>query len=711
MIKVIADWSSLFQTGLNNFFRTIYDLVVKHRVFIVVLAISIGVHWLWVFNLEYITYGDARVYVPETQRELLQNAFYIYNNSTNLGSIEISGGTKLIELVHGAFANLGMYYPVSFHFIYLYPITFLAPLAIYLFVRKFLKSEVAVFVACIVYLFNTYTLILQSAGVLILCAQIFSLFAFYFYYRFLIEKRTYLNFFATVFSLFIASTYDFRIFYIAAIISSLLLLNYLLFYKVEFKIIGLHVLIFILILGLNAHWLLAVSSVGQLVDNDLFSRKIFGSSYFDIESAITLFHRFWTGTKPAAFVNQPIPLYFWIIPFLAWFGFLTAGQKNNKQRFFIGLIALLGVFLTKQEDIPFSKIYQWLYAYMPGFNAFREASKFYFLTALGYSVLIGYFIDYFYRSAKFWFSLKFLLVILVSAIFLNNTRSLITGEFNTLFTLRYLPIEYEVLNKYLDSTNDSFRVLWIPLNSKWAVYSNQNPALTAIYLNEKYKALKKLPTYKDYTKPKNSIGNIFRQEFSNNLIDSLNVKYVILPLQDEANDDDFFSDYGKDRRYYSELLKATDYLVPVKIEGIGDIEVYENLDYVEKIFGSEKSVELSNFKNHSSSINFNMINPTYYILHGANNNKYVYFEEDFSPSWILRYRGEDGALNTIKSEKNDFGTNTFVVPDSYQDSFGDFELIFMPQEKYVLGIKISATIGILLLMFGIYKLIKPYVFK
>jgi hypothetical protein len=56
---------------------------------------------------------------------------------------------------------------------------------------------------------------------------------------------------------------------------------------------------------------------------------------------------------------------------------------------FFALLFVLGIFVSKHVSEPFGNLYYFLYDRLPGFNAFREASKFYILVVLGYAVGIG----------------------------------------------------------------------------------------------------------------------------------------------------------------------------------------------------------------------------------------------------------------------------------------------------------------------------------
>jgi|GEM_PF-7061107 len=63
-------------------------------------------------------------------------------------------------------------------------------------------------------------------------------------------------------------------------------------------------------------------------------------------------------------------------------------EENRRRRYilFFAVLSVIGILLSKQVSDPFGNLYYWLYDNFPGFNAFREASKFYILIALGYAV-------------------------------------------------------------------------------------------------------------------------------------------------------------------------------------------------------------------------------------------------------------------------------------------------------------------------------------
>ncbi len=76
---------------------------------------------------------------------------------------------------------------------------------------------------------------------------------------------------------------------------------------------------------------------------------------------------------------------------------------------------------------------------------------------------------------------------------------------------------------------------------------------------------------------------MLQHNFSQSLFNSSNIKYVVVPLQDIANDDDFFIDYGgredpNIRDWYINQLDQLPYLKRVDI-GTKELVVYENTGY------------------------------------------------------------------------------------------------------------------------------------
>ena len=158
-------------------------------------------------------------------------------------------------------------------------------------------------------------------------------------------------------------------------------------------------------------------------------------------------------------------------------------NRKNKNILFFGTIALLGIFLTKQVAPPFPDTYLWLFENFPGFNAFREASKFYLLIILGFSVLIAGFVDWIWKNLDdkgFQYYAKYASIIIIAGIFLWNTKPIITTEFGTLFVQREKPQEYAIFKDFVLKQDSYFRTLWLPTSSRWSIYTNNHPAVNTV---------------------------------------------------------------------------------------------------------------------------------------------------------------------------------------------------------------------------------------
>lgn len=709
----------------------IRSFVKKHYILILLILLHVFTHHTWIFNFDYLTYGDARVYPPQMQPSLVVNSGHIYATGLDLGSFELSGGANVIRLVHGLLASVGLFYNISFRVIYMYFYVFLAPLAIYLLASKFVKSKFGVFCAGLVYLFNTYFLVLQTAGVTMLLANMWGTFMLLFYYKFFVEKRTVPNFLMLILVSFITSIYEFRIFYIAFLICSLLILYKFIFVERKFSDLLIHGCTLVYTLLLNSFWFFPVIFSGQLLDNRLFSRGLFGSGYFDILSAFNLFHRFWSGGAVAQFQNQPIPLYMWLVPVMLIIGI----YKSRGIRFanFFALLSILGIFLTKQTDLPFPGIYSWLYDNFPGFNAFREASKFYYVSAIGFSVVIGLFMDWlwsFKPKLILQSYLRLFISVLCVFIFLYNSKPLVTLEFGSLFIPRHIPEEYKIYNDFIIDQQAPFRTLWFPSDSKWGYYSNTNPKLSFASLSTVYwKFLTERTDYTEFPAPPNTYSNLLRQSYSDNLLDAHSIKYVVVPIKDLSNDDDFFIHFGYDRNFYLSVISELDFLEEIPLEA-GELRVFENFDYKPRIYLT--SIRENMHTNiQAVEVSHRYVSPTQYKVSITNLNSITQlnFSEYYDKGWGLRVGNiswfeslmqKDYFVDSRFHYENDYHLNSYEIDPQYlkenypqsvtTNSDGsinvDFTLYFAPQAFFELGKAVTFFIilqFILMLWFWIVR--------
>ncbi len=575
-----------------------------------IVILPIFIYWIWFFKFDILTYGDWGFFFKESQLTLFSLP-YIWVESS-FGSIFLSASSYFSYLFMGLLGFLNNF-SISERIIYFWPSIIFASTGSYILINKILNNKLAAIISSFVYCYNTYFILGRTGHLTLMVAFSLAPLIFYLFIRTLEEKKIKLVIITGLIS-FICATYEFRAFYIIAFVLFFYFIYYSFFIeqfslKTFLKNVKFALLPMALVFLTNLYWILGLFQTSSITSNTIFNRGLFGNSFMNILRSITLFHPFWTGTKLESFVVQPIPFYFWLIPTFAIIGLIL--NRKNKNVLFFSFISLLGIFLTKQVGEPFPHAYQWLYDHFPGFNAFRESSKFYFLIAFGYSVLIGSFISWLWRNwnKNQWQKLtKYSLILLIAGLFLWNIKSIITGEIGTLSVPRYVPNDYLILKDFLLKQSKYFRTIYVPRDSRWGIYINEKPKISNIdVIGSEWKNL--LETYnKDGELIQNNIINAFRLPFANDLFDVSSIKYAIVPLQDIANDNDFFIYYGGDKnpdihQWYIDQLDKISWLKKIDI-GTKNLVVYENENYKEPIFSFSKLYDFDSINNLDSKFNF-----------------------------------------------------------------------------------------------------------
>ncbi len=478
-------------------------------------------------------------------------------------------------------------------FVFYLPVIVVTPIAGYLIGKQVFKTNLAGFIAGLIFSFNSYFLAITTQGhILINIAAAFCTLSLYYVVKILNEESVHKLRDALLASLFVfaASAYDFRIVYIYAFIFigyALIKINK--HNTVDFlKYIG---VIVTATIALSLYWILPIVKSSSLADNDILNRALFGSEYWTLASAITLHHPFWTGSATDWFHLQGIPAFAYLIPIAAILGLYV--YRKNKVVLYFGVVTIIGILLSKQESEPFTQLYSWLYAHFPGFSAFREATKFYILIALGYSILIAGFVQY--GARKKWrvknLRLGYIPAIIVSALFIINVIPYVDGSVKGLTAPRTIPTDYTVLQKATQADNENYRTAWLPSVPIWSYQDLNHPKLNMMSLLSG-----KLPYLvgdKDDTLWNEEFKNFFKNPVAQQIISNANVKYVAVAIRDPENENDFFKYYGDSRQDYIDMLNKVGWLKRVDV-GTKDVAVYENSTYKPYVFSSDNLVGIDN---------------------------------------------------------------------------------------------------------------------
>lgn len=681
------------------------------NIFILIIA-GIIIHIQWFKLNDIFSFGDWG-YWPVAITNKLYNSYGTWISFLNFGSVNIQIYFNIFTSIWSMFTNLGFSYDLATKVTFLIPVAILGFITPYVLFKKLINHSFIAFIVALFYGTTTHFIIRQTGHLPIAFVySITPLILFSFINALKINDLKYWIFFILL--SFIGICYEVRIMYIVYFI----LFFYFCFFHL--KDIGKYVtqIIFslVILILLNLFWLLPTLFGGLITQiEQVANRGLFGTWLFTLNHAFTLFESSWTGKYPnTQFVKQLIINYFWLIPMMAFSVFsLNKNVKFKKQIIFFGIISLIGIFLTKQAVEPIAGAYLWLYNNFPGFNLFREASKFYLLTSIGYTGLLGYSLLTLKEQrniilSKYVFS-SFVIIIISIAII--NIKPLITGEIGTMFVPREIPNDYLIFNDFILKQNSYFRTFWTPNYSKWGSFTNQKSKISNVnIISNEWKDYFFSKTGYDRSPINGQIIEVYKTKVANELFDISSIKYAVVPLQDKANNDDFFIYYGNNRKFYIDQINKIKWLKKIDI-GTKELVIYENKDFRPHIYQTlQKETIAKNIP--YSDVNNASINPTEYKIKLKNISIpiFINFSESFHRDWKIRI----GKFNWFKvlteknyfipdksHFKNDAQLNSFSIdPISICKSFEckknqdgtydiDLTLYFRPQSYFYLGLIIS----------------------
>lgn len=574
---------------------------------LMILVVVIYHNWFWLNSVFFS--GDAAFRFDEFTKTLL-TSYNTWLNANTFGDPNI----QLYFFLSRAFWSLLSYINIpsviTLKFSHLLPIAFFSLLAPFVLLKKITKNNWISLVGGIFYGTTTYLFATISRGHLPI-AFIYALSPLIFYFFILaLEKNRFNNWLIFTLVYWVGTSYEPRIMYILTVVLLLYFLSFNFFnLKKYFSNIVLSLLIF---LALNFFWLSPVL-FGRISDTikDVVTRGIFGSYLFSLTKSITLFHFSWTGVEPTSFTVQKIPWFFWITPLtLLALSVLVKITKYKKIIIFFWIISLFGIFVSKQESDPLSGAFPWLYDNLPTFRLFRNGLKFYLVTAIGYLGLIGCLL-LLLKDSKNKLLSKYVFAgfsIIVLSVSLYNAKPIITGEIGTMFTPKLIPADYLKLKDFISKQSGFFRTFWVPTNSRWGFFTNRTPIISNVAtVGSSWNNLLRIHD-PDEKLIQNTISDVFRSSFSNNLIDLSSIKFVIVPLQDKANDDDPFRSYGgasnpNIRNWYISELDKVAWLNKIDI-GTKELAVYENNGYKPPIFAFINLYNLNSLTNLEDKYSF-----------------------------------------------------------------------------------------------------------
>ncbi|MEL4304532.1 hypothetical protein [Methanococcoides sp. LMO-2] len=630
--------------------------------FISIILLS---HQRWFFSLEPITSGDWWYHHTESMKEWFSLP-YAWDTQQNIGRFPITGMSFYgFNVLYGFFAILGIPLNISERILFFWPVAIVSVVGMYYLSHKLFNNHLISFFAAMIYSLNTYFLIIQTGHLTVAMSYALAPLIIAFFIDSL-KNGSIKYAIITGILLSVSFIYEPRIGYIISLVLFTYILTDLFFWKLTINKIALSFIPFIITLLIHSYWILpyifgASSNLEYILPSNPWI------SWMSILDSFTLHHPFWTGKSQIPFVVQPIPLYFFVIPLIAFSSLLIKNKENENIIVFFALIGIIGIFLVKQENAPYGEIYTWLFHNLPGFNMFREASKFYLLIALSYSVLAGYTINELYKKIDYINNkkpaLKHAFIIIIFILLIIQAKPAFTNELGQTFDTTTFPPEYINLKDYFHNQDDYFRTIWYPTKQRFGYYSNNHPMINGIEVFFGGGQLSK------FMPPNPTWTSLPDNRTFYNLLDILSIKYVVVPFDSENE----IYKYYSPKSDFTENMDNFSWLKKTKFSE--NITVYENDNYMDHFYGIyhcnkttlENWSSVKNFDEmEKTNIEYEMINPTKYIVKVKTNESFtLVFSEAYDNNWIAIMNG-----NSIESYPVFSTINGFEISET-----GNYDLI------------------------------------
>lgn len=696
--------------------------VLRFKVELFLLLTLILVYVQWIIPVGYLTSGDWTFHDKDFLREFLRWP-QIWESFSSLGKVDVMPTFNIFKFVYGIFSRWWNY-AILERLVYFWPILVFSYSGVILLGKKlFANNKIGLFFFAILYLFNTFVLSLHSS--FITYAGLYALAPLIFLGLINLSEKNHFSITNSVvfaLTLFLGSLYEVR---------GLLALNYFLGLYLLYKLIsskdhkGTILLNFIfsylILFLLNIYWFLPMVFTKNTYSVNA-SQGLF-SAYNSIIDILALHNYPWQGNFFKPFTLEPFhkvepSFYFFIIVPAMFSGFIFRVRDLAIKRImlFLSVSTLIGFFLLKQQNEPYGEIYSWAFNKIPTFNMFRESNKF-FIFLLPASLLFGYSMMLVMDSLKK-IKLKIIIAGLATLIIFINIKPIITKEMGSLFVQREMPEDYIHYKDYLLSQNPDFRTLWVPTFSRWSFGSSRYPKISmSDNASTNWKGLIDSLFITDFQSAQDQVIMPFRKREFAQLLNVSGIKYVIVPLQDEENKDDFFVNFGQRNTFIHEISNAK-YLKKINIEG--SIALFENTTARPHLYLTDQ-IETIYKDTPYTKANFQLISPTQYKItldKLPETPFYLNFSESFHEGWKLHIGSFNWWDALVKKnyflldkihQKTDAGLNSFELhPSEIAKKDGSLEitLYFAPQSYVYLGSIVSGLSLVFLLALITYLAIK-----
>jgi hypothetical protein len=330
-------------------------------------------------------------------------------------------------------------------------------------------------------------------------------------------------------------------------IYQIIFLNYKKWWGETFEWIKSGIVIGIVFAGLNAYWIIpsVLARTPQLPTGYGSSSQVSFLSFATLGHAMLLLAPHWYKNVFGKVISlQPA---FYLIPFLVFLAPVLA-RKSKKIGFWLAT-SLIGVFLVKGSLEPWEAFYPWLFQNIPGFSMFRDPTKFFFLVAISYSVLIGITVGELRKRFKW--SIKWgkrrlpVIPLIMSLYFVLLIYPVWTGKMTGTFSKPYNKEEFLVVNERIKNDGKSGRVLWLPTRAPMGYASPVHPSVEASRLVQKRPfVIGTVGTYEQF--------NFIREAgYMGEIFNVSGIEYIAYPFPDTRREElkedniEYFYDFSR----------------------------------------------------------------------------------------------------------------------------------------------------------------------
>ncbi len=515
-----------------------------------------------------ISYGDWN-FQPAARLRDFWPVPSLWEGAYGTGGVSILGGPMFpVHLIEGLLNQARLDPMLIERLVWIFPGVVVGALATYALAVTFFSSRLAGVIGGLLMVTNAYIALVMTGGQFtVSTGYMLSPLILLLFYRALqrpIPSRLVL----TALCLAVQVMYDLRSTYLTFGVLLLFLLHYTLAQRswsavirvlvrsgVQFAVVGIvNVLI-------HAFWLLPGHYAEKIALPAGYDSTgwVHTLSYMQLSHAFALVHPFWyqdTYSPQVTPVNPALLL----LPLPIFAVFLR--KRLTFFELFLFSTAALAIFFVKGYNPPGGELYDWLFTHLPGFNMYRDPSKFYQPLGLAYALLLG-------RAAAL------LPLADRSGVFKHinaAARGAVAVACTGLVLLQAAPVaantgwgtlapqridnEYLAYNNYIDRQSQSFRVMWFLSFYPYATYSSLHPNLGENVLGP---------------------AQSWRPSDVEAKLRALSVKYLVVADYPAAT-----HDYRVNEANTIKLLRRTFPHFPER--RIGNIHLFENRAYLPPVF-------------------------------------------------------------------------------------------------------------------------------